>query len=332
MEKEKTILRLKPNECRQFIETVLENGNKINVSSAAIEKADADINGENGLLKKIRDAEKNATEKSEAIQDAYSVIIGDENSEEMWIKEKLDEMVEDFRASEKEINEFEKKIFGDEEKNESTWELVKKEWLSDKIDQFFKQGKKEYSDLMDDIRKRLSPWATSAQLAGIFRAKVEEYERIALLWSFGFIAIVGWTMAWYANVIVSNTSATTYEGVWIQVLYRAPFLIFVIWLAMFFWNRRAESKKLAEAYKHKEVMASSYTGYRDAIEELEEDDRELLVNHMNNLLDAIKKDSSEFLNSKWEHYPIMWLWNKVLFNPQADQQTDKDKSKNSKAE
>lgn len=29
-------------------------------------------------------------------------------------------MVEDFRASEKEINEFEKKIFGDEEKNEST--------------------------------------------------------------------------------------------------------------------------------------------------------------------------------------------------------------------
>lgn len=45
-------------------------------------------------------------------------------------------------------------------------------------------------------------------------------------------------------------------------------------------------------------MASSYTGYRDAIEELEEDDRELLVNHMNNLLDAIKKDSSEFLNSK----------------------------------
>lgn len=83
MEKEKTILRLKPNECRQFIETVLENGNKINVSSAAIEKADADINGENGLLKKIRDAEKNATEKSEAIQDAYSVIIGDENSEEM---------------------------------------------------------------------------------------------------------------------------------------------------------------------------------------------------------------------------------------------------------
>ena len=70
-------------------------------------------------------------------------------------------------------------------------------------------------------------------------------------------------------------------------------------------NRRAENKKLEEAYKHKEVMAKSFTGYKKSIEELSDDDKTLLIELMKDLLDAIKKDSSSFLSSKGESHPVV---------------------------
>ena len=97
------------------------------------------------------------------------------------------------------------------------------------------------------------------------------------------------------------------EQLLFSFLRQSPIFSFFIWLVIFMGNRRAENQKLEEAYKHKEAMAKSYTGYKNSIEELGDDDNELLKQHMKNLLDAIKEDPSKFLSSKGESHPAMDL-------------------------
>jgi hypothetical protein len=81
---------------------------------------------------------------------------------------------------------------------------------------------------------------------------------------------------------------------------------------IFISNRSAESTKLEESYIHKEVMARAYVWYKKSILELSNDDNKLLEKHMENLLNAMSVDSSEFLSSKWENHPLIDLFNNVL--------------------
>ncbi len=52
-------------------------------------------------------------------------------------------------------------------------------------------------------------------------------------------------------------------------------------------------------------MARSFMWYRKSVEELNTNDNELLEKHMNNLLTAIGKDSSEFLINQSESHPLL---------------------------
>ena len=80
---------------------------------------------------------------------------------------------------------------------------------------------------------------------------------------------------------------------------------------IFLGNRRAENRKLEDAYTHKEVMARSFAGYKKSIEYLSEDDKTLLTKLMEDLLAAIKKDSSDFLSAKGEKHPTHEMVDKL---------------------
>ena len=112
-------------------------------------------------------------------------------------------------------------------------------------------------------------------------------------------------MVVYYGVVTFFTNETKeIKDVYLHLLFRLPFLGYAIWLAIFFGNRRAESKKLEESYKHKEVMARSFVGYKRSIEGLDEEDKSLLKKHMDNLLGAMSEDSSYFLDPEGEKHPI----------------------------
>ena len=96
--------------------------------------------------------------------------------------------------------------------------------------------------------------------------------------------------------------------------FRSPFLVFGVWLAIFFGNRRAESKKLEESYKHKEVMARSFVGYKQTLESLGDEDKILLKQHMANLLKAMDENSASFLNSEGDKHPVFEVLS-FLFKP-----------------
>jgi hypothetical protein len=119
---------------------------------------------------------------------------------------------------------------------------------------------------------------------------------------------------WYISIWIWETP--TIEDILLYWLYRLPLVSAVIWLAIFVSNRRAEAKKLEESYKHKEVMARSFMGYKDSIKQLQQamwtDDFTLLTKHMDNLLDSIATDSSKFLIDKWEKHPFIEVLDKAL--------------------
>lgn len=95
-----------------------------------------------------------------------------------------------------------------------------------------------------------------------------------------------------------------------------PFIIFSVWLAIFFGNRRAESKKLEELYKHKEVVARSFVGYKKTLEEIGDEDKTLLREHMKNLLGAVSENSATFLNPEGDRHPFFELAS-YFFKPKS---------------
>ncbi|MBT4922801.1 MAG: hypothetical protein HON23_07330 [Rickettsiales bacterium] len=145
--------------------------------------------------------------------------------------------------------------------------------------------------------------ATTANLAGIFNKKVTEYKNQNWFYSFCFVV-------YYGMASPDAITINTFEKLLLYQLLKLPLMAFAIWVTMFFGNRRAESKKLEEPYKHKEVLARAFMEYRESIKQLDEDDSKLLKIHMNNLLNVMNIDSGNFLDIKRDKHPIIDFFSK----------------------
>ena len=208
-----------------------------------------------------------------------------------------------------------KSMTADLEKTVAQIKEVKKEMLGspedgiasgyiDEIKKEFKEHQEFYAELYQKIEAELLSGATTVSLAKNFSDKVEEYRKSRKMWERAisglFVAVgIGLPVLYLFIPTPSNIEKLIYDG-----LRFLPLIGFVVWATVFMGNRRAESRKLEEAYKHKEVMARSFAGYKEFIKELDADDKSLLTRHMNNLLIAIEKDSSGFLSTKGERHPL----------------------------
>lgn len=281
------------------INTVVE---KIKQQGDNTDTVNTEVNWEGGLLSTITAASKEIDEKLSSIQEAYIQIIWDKETQGM--KDNIEELVSELIDDKKKIDTFKVKIFGTEKTEEGWTETTINEWLSKELDDFFANWKIKYDKLISDIETRLSPSATSVQLAITFKTKVDEFKKSGKFWSWAFMIVLSFFIWYFAIVVFEPTSSKTLTEEWVQFLHRVPLIWLVIWLGGFIGNRRAESKKLEESYKHKEVMASSYTGYRRTIEDLDDNDNTLLKKHMDNLLTSINEDSGKFLKTEGEQHPF----------------------------
>ena len=191
-------------------------------------------------------------------------------------------------------------IYAGIEKNKSEIESLESETRS-----FYQEQEEKYKVLYKQIEEELKAGATSVNLTKSFADKVGEYRWNNWLWSGCFIAFVLAVVIYYAVITFSTNEIKTVQDVWLHLAFRLPFLAFAVWLAVFFGNRRAESKKLEELYKHKEVMARSFVGYKQTLEGLNDEDNTLLKALMKNLLEAMSENSAEFLNSSGEKHPFI---------------------------
>ena len=169
-------------------------------------------------------------------------------------------------------------------------------------------------ELLNQIETELKAGATSANLSKSFADKVNEYKKNSRFWSVCFIVWMIIIVGYYGFVTFYSDQIQTTQDVWRHLAFRSPFLVFGVWLAIFFGNRRAESKKLEESYKHKEVMARSFVGYKQTLESLGDEDKILLKQHMANLLKAMDENSASFLNSEGDKHPVFEVLS-FLFKP-----------------
>lgn len=270
-------------------------------------QSDLLVDGENESIKtkilnlenKIVSLKENAELKVSEILD-YHAEIFDGTEDEDPIKDKIEsflsdseELFTDTDSKKKDLDVFYEKVFGKKDEEGEIKGGLEKEII---------KYETRYKTLFDKIESLL-PGATTAGLAKVFSDKVTEYKKEVSVWkwiSFGLLVIL--TLYYICIPLKANTLDETFMG----LLNRLPFIIFAVWLVVFAGNRRAESKKLEESYKHKEVMARSFVGYKEQIEELEESetDKVLLKSHMENLLMAINHNSGDFLDKTGDKSPL----------------------------
>lgn len=322
MVEEKTINGMKRWDLLALIKKTLKDITQIESSLNTIQNIEEEIswsndkvNSEEWFFKKIEDAYKKIEEKFNKISLYYHKLLIDEENDDddKSIKTQIDFVVDEINTYKEEIEEFKKEIRWYKE-----WEK-EIEWLFDSINNFHDKQQEKYNKLYAKIEEELQAGTTSIALAKVFTDKVTSYTKASKKRSNRFIWVLILIIC-YFGVISIIFPLTEIEDVLLSLLYRSPFLAFWIWLIIFLWNRRAESKKLEESYKHKEVMARAFIWYKKSIEELgEETNNELANKHMNNLLDTMNKDSSEFLDSKWDKHPIfdaLWDFTKKKILPE----------------
>ncbi len=300
---DETIFRkMNKPELKQLFEETVTNIEQIKLFAQELEKnkqaiaeANEKINGEGGITSQVE-------KKSQEIFNAYNDIVsGDKESDS--IKTQLQNILTEFEEDKKKFDELQNKVFGYEKTNENGISQ-KVKGLVEEIDDFHGKQKEKYLALYKSIEEELKAGASSVNLSKSFADKVKEYRRNSWLWSWCFVLLVLGLSSYYGYVTFSSDKVNTVQDVWRHLAFRFPFLIFSVWLAIFFGNRRAESKKLEELYKHKEVMARSFVGYKQTLDELGDEDKVLLKQHMENLLKAMNENSAVFLNSEGDRHPI----------------------------
>jgi len=214
----------------------------------------------------------------------------------------VDERRSAWQETAEELEDERDKIVGYTEENDEGKEVYHP-GLHEKIVRKFKEYEEKYDELYKRIETELLSGATTIGLAKAFSDKALEY-RIARMWWQSWLILALISPIFYFGFIFP-TPYLGVENLLISFVKHIPVFTFFVWLVIFMGNRRAESKKLEESYKHKEVMAKSFTGYKKSIGELNVENSTLLIKLMNNLLDAIKKDASNFLTSKGESHPLV---------------------------
>ncbi len=253
---------------------------------------------ENKLTQLVNDAQEKASTILKLHQEVFQG--GEEgNSIKKAVEDFLNNSQNLFSETEKKKNDFDsfyEKVFGKDDGNGNLVGGLKKE---------LEKYQEKYNNLFEKINSLL-PGATSAGLAKVFKDKVVEFAKVERKWSNWFLWIAILLTAYLGFYTFVQEPAGSFSESFLRITHKSPFLIFAVWLLVFIGNRRAESKKLEESYKHKEVMARAFVGYKEHIEELEDEstDKILLTEHMKNLLNAVNINSSDFLSNEGDKHPF----------------------------
>lgn len=308
---EKTIKGMHRTDLVQLFENTVERINEISDGYNQVFEADsgywAQIQkvSQDAIdkLKKIETTKNEVDTKSNELIDAHNKILID-NDEEESISTKLHNALKEQQEHNENLQTIKDKFFGYKETNENVEE---KEIVGkiDEIENFYEEQQEKYDDTFKEIEGNLLSGSTTISLAKNFNDKTDEYKKAGRVWSGSLIFILA-LMILYSVVFAFNApDIFEINKILLNLIPHIPVFSFTIWLLVYVGNRRAENKKLEEAYKHKAAMSQSFIGYKKSIKELDADDNELLKAHMGNLLNAINKDAGDFLSHKGENHPFL---------------------------
>lgn len=148
----------------------------------------------------------------------------------------------------------------------------------------------------------LLPGATSAGLASAYKDRKESFQKPARNWSIAFIASIVLLLAIaFVNPISLRIDQVTPENFYLYVLMRLPFLVPVVWLAIYAAHRHNQALRLEEEYAHKEAISKSFEGYKNQLLEIEADTNSSAAEHLvNRTLEALGRHPGRIYDAKRE--------------------------------
>ncbi len=211
-----------------------------------------------------------------------------------------------------EILEFLKNELSQLEKNLSSHHESLKEIETTK--QELRDLYKNHGKRLSEIDRRIEEGGSIVELIKTFEDKVKEYKgdgRSIFRFFIGSIVVVISMAIACAFIVLADPFCSdpfcfkTTDGDLPLSFYLLSITIFgfAAWLLLFLSKEKGESKKLEEIYKHKEVMARAFIGYRKILTEIpvDQEDRNSLDDFRRSLLDAIKQNPSDSIKSRSDH-------------------------------
>lgn len=225
----------------------------------------------------------------------------------------MEQKEKEFSQTKNKLDEFYYKIFGNNEVKGLEQEIDE---IYNQLYEYDKQQKDKIKVWSDEIENLLKD-ATNASLASSYEKSKESYTKAIYGWNLTFIlsmlSIVGIAVWGFVEVADKLSEPLAILG---AILVRLPFYIPLAWLAIFSTQRRNESKRLQEEYKHKETLARSFLGYKQQIYEIQsdssQDDINLAKKLMENLVEMTNENPNKSLDKiKKENMPMIDFFEKL---------------------
>lgn len=166
-----------------------------------------------------------------------------------------------------------------------------------------------YKEKQDKIESLL-PGATSAGLANAYKEQRNDAEEKIKNWDKAF----KFSICSFIAVFVIYFALSFKDGFDYTSLARSlPFWIFSGFFTWYSTKQISEYKRIANEYRHKESLSSSYVGFEKAIEESNQE--ELKNKLLDIAIDAIKVNPSDTINPKGELPSFTMLEKTIDFLP-----------------
>lgn len=185
-----------------------------------------------------------------------------------------------------------------------------------------REQKIKHAALVREI-ETLLPGATSAGLATAYKSLKDNFSKPIAQYtrffygSLGALVVAAFVMAVEEVTLLPTLSITfveipDWDVILKALLYKTPFIVPVVWLALFSSTRRSQYERLQQEYAHKEALAASYESYKKQLQDLKGDSEALQRELISKAIDALAYNASVTLDGKHEEkLPSQQLLKKV---------------------
>ena len=222
--------------------------------------------------------------------------------------------VDEFRSgAETKVNEIGEKLeevkrlsFSCAEWAEKISELESK---AEQVERSLEKKKQDLNDLTDSCHalereiEGLLPGATSAGLASAFEERKRSFSGTIRVWGTVFVLsmIALFAIAYIDPITLQKTAVN--EGTLLSFfLARTPFVIPIVWLAVYAGRRHNQALRLEEDYAHKEALSKSFEGYKAQLLEIEaeSDEKDATLDLIQRTLEALSLQPGRIYNGGHE--------------------------------
>ena len=327
---------------RQSLQEI--NLNKVKKDAKAIESYENELLSADGSIKrqiensqiqiqnwfnKIKKFNDDFFVKQEGKEVSIKAEIENAKEEITTISQSVQDLFDEFIETKKNIDNFSEKIFGKENNNGEKVGGLQQEIIDrqNQLDKYEEKQKIKIQAWKNEIENLLKD-ATNASLASSYEKSKINYRWAIIGWNISFIfsmlSIVGIAFWGFLEVADKLNEPLAISG---ALLVRLPFYIPLAWLAIFSTQRRNESKRLQEEYKHKETLARSFLGYKKQIDEMQDgpaqDNINLAKKLMENLVEITSQNPNKALY-KAGNMPMFEFLNKIAKMPSEAREFLKD--------